>query len=400
MRLNSFDLCKPSRCALGSEPRPQPLRADRGDAPSRAACECGDQLLPTDGMRAGGLTIGVAETEEVQVPAGTRHRRQAHDVVSPLIVVERMKQRAVEHRVEHPAQTIEVESVTNNEVGFDAARRCTLARDRHGTPSHVDSENVDPVGGEVKGVLARPAARVEHRAGEHARARQTHHRRLWCSNVPGGRTIVVRRIPWLAGTQLMTGRLPPAIRVLGSESCLRSYELPLVATGIGEPDHRRKSARRRARVTPRAGLPAPIGPSPGPRQKHVYDSRAAATAPRSPHVPVLRRGPPESYRPQGGLLARALSHGLPTRPGPLAVGRLRSREPSASCRLQSPGPGAIAVTAKHSHPTGEPTRRARPAERSSAATGVGRIWPSRCRPMRWRHPPQGTTKAIPVAGVA
>ena len=75
----------------------------------------GAQLLPTNGMRAGRRAIGVAEAEDVHAPAGTRHRCRAPDVVSPLVVVERMEQRAVEHRVEHSAQTIEVESVTDNE---------------------------------------------------------------------------------------------------------------------------------------------------------------------------------------------------------------------------------------------------------------------------------------------
>jgi hypothetical protein len=67
------------------------------------------------------------------------------------------------------------------------------------------------------------------------------------------------------------------------------------------------------------------------------------------------------------------------RPEPLAVERLRSREPPGSCRLQSPGPGAIAATAKHSHPTA--SRRGAPGQQSDRPLPQqsGRIWPSRCR---------------------
>ena len=154
------------------------------------------------------------------MPAGSRYRCQTHGVGSPLVVVERMKQRTIEHRVEHSAKTVEAEGVRNDEVSVDAADHRALARDPDGGRSHVDSEKAHPVGGEVKSIVAGPAARVEHRTGKHARVRQTHHRRLWCSDVPRRRTIAVRRIPWLAGIPLMTGWLSPAIRIVDSEPCL------------------------------------------------------------------------------------------------------------------------------------------------------------------------------------
>jgi hypothetical protein len=49
--------------------------------------------------------------------------------------------------------------------------------------------------GDVKSVLASPAARIEHRSGEPALGCQTHYCWLWLANIPRRRAVVVRRIP-------------------------------------------------------------------------------------------------------------------------------------------------------------------------------------------------------------
>jgi hypothetical protein len=57
----------------------------------------------------------------------------------------------------------------------------------------------------VKGVLAGPAARVEHRPGESAFACQTHYYWLRLANVPRRRAVVVGRIPGQSRQPLVTG---------------------------------------------------------------------------------------------------------------------------------------------------------------------------------------------------
>jgi hypothetical protein len=69
----------------------------------------------------------------------------------------------------------------------------------------------------VKGVLARPASSIENCAGECAFARQAPYRGLWFSSVPRRRAIEVRRIPGPARPPLVTGWLPAAVRIVGSD---------------------------------------------------------------------------------------------------------------------------------------------------------------------------------------
>jgi hypothetical protein len=180
-------------------------------------------------MRATGIRSDVTETQHVQVPATTRHRRQTRHVVSPLIAVERMEQPAIEHRLKHSAQTVQAQGIGNNEVSVYAATRGLLPRDRQYRLSHIDSQNVQPQRGDVKGVLARPASRIEDCSGEGAFARQTQYRWLWSSNTPGRRAIKARRIPRLTRPPLVTRGLPPAVRIVGTDSG------PFPVTGVTGP---------------------------------------------------------------------------------------------------------------------------------------------------------------------
>lgn len=116
---------------------------------------------------------------------------QTRHVVSPLIAVERMEQPAIEHRLEHSAQPVQMQGIGNHEVSVDAAIRGLLPRDRHCGLCHVDSQNLQRQRGDHKGVLACPASCVEDCSGECSFGRQTQYRRLWSSNVPGRRAIDV-----------------------------------------------------------------------------------------------------------------------------------------------------------------------------------------------------------------
>ena len=165
------------------------------------------------------------------MPATTSHGREARHVVSPLVAIERVEQPAVKHRLEHPAQTVQVEGIGNHELGVYAATRGLLPRDRQCGLCHVNAQNVQAQRGEVKGVLACPASCIENCAGECAFARQAHYRGLWVSSVPRRRAIAVRRIPGPALPPLVTGWLPP-VRIVGSEPCVLGHLRLFPATGV------------------------------------------------------------------------------------------------------------------------------------------------------------------------
>src|SRR5919197_680796 len=78
------------------------------DPAAAAGPEHCPQLGRADGMRTG-VRPDVAEAEDVQVPATTRHGRQARDVIAPLVAVEGVEQAAIEHGVEHPVQAVEMQ---------------------------------------------------------------------------------------------------------------------------------------------------------------------------------------------------------------------------------------------------------------------------------------------------
>ena len=106
--------------------------------------------------------------------------------------------------------------VTETEdVQVRAATSRRFPRDRDSGLRHIDTQNLQPQRGNVKGILACPASCVENRAGEGAFACQAHYRGLWFSNVPRRRAIQVRRIPGPACPPLVTGWSPPAIRIVG-----------------------------------------------------------------------------------------------------------------------------------------------------------------------------------------
>ena len=135
-----------------------------------------------------------------------------------------MEQPAIKHRLKHSTKTVQVEGIGNNELSVYTATRGLLPRDRQRGLCYVNSENVQPQRGNVKGVLTCPASCIEDCAGECAFARQTHDRRLWLSDVPGGRAIEVRRIPGLTRPPLVTGRPPAAEWIVGGNARQRDED--------------------------------------------------------------------------------------------------------------------------------------------------------------------------------
>jgi hypothetical protein len=71
----------------------------------------------------------------------------------------------------------------------------------------------------VKGVLARPAARIEHRSGESAVGCQAHNHRLRPADVPRrGAIVFVRRIPGNTRLPFVTGWVPTTERIVSEGS--------------------------------------------------------------------------------------------------------------------------------------------------------------------------------------
>src|SRR5262249_26938702 len=68
--------------------------------------------------------------------------------------------------------------------------------------------------GDVKSVLASPAARIEHRSDESAFGCQTHYCWLRLANIPRRRAVVVRRIPGKSRQLFVTGRAPTTERIV------------------------------------------------------------------------------------------------------------------------------------------------------------------------------------------
>jgi hypothetical protein len=259
-----FNLRQPGWCTLRVEPCLDPIRTDGGNAPTAATFERCPQLLLTDGMRANRTGSGVTETEHVQVRATTRHGRQTRHVIPALIAIERVEQAAIEHRLKHSAQTVQVEGIGNHEVSIYAAIRGPLPRDRHRGLSHINSQNVQPQRGNVKGVLACPAPCIENRAAKCAFARQAQYRRLWLSSVPRRGALEVRRVPGLPRPALVTGWLPPAVRLVGSGSCPLGHLRLFSATAVSEPDGRTVTGRRTRHFTPSTERNQPSAPMEAP----------------------------------------------------------------------------------------------------------------------------------------
>jgi hypothetical protein len=136
-----------------------------------------------------------------------------------------VEQPAIQHCVERAPQTLKRECIGGGEPNLDAAVIGLLSGDRQGRLSYVNAKNRQSQRGDVKSVLTRPAARVEHSSRESAIGGQPHYCRLRPTDVPGRRAVVIRRVPWQPGQPFVTGWAPTTERIVGQ---LR----PFLATGL------------------------------------------------------------------------------------------------------------------------------------------------------------------------
>ena len=101
-----------------------------------------------------------------------------------------MEQPGVDDRVELLAEGPEVEGVGHQEPGGQAPGPGLLPGQVDSPGGGVDAGGVEPEPSGEEGVLARPAAGVEHPAGEGARLGQGGQRRLGPADVPGRGALV------------------------------------------------------------------------------------------------------------------------------------------------------------------------------------------------------------------
>jgi len=169
------------------------------------------------GVRASTGTI-VTETQHIQGSIVLDHRRQARHVSWSLAAIEGMEQPAVQHRVKPAPQTLQLGRVSRSELNLDPAVAGLRPGDRQCRLSHVNAQDRQSQRGDVKGVLAGPAARIEHRSGESASGCQTHYCRLRLADIPRRRAVAVRRIPGQSRQPFVTGRVPATERIVSEGS--------------------------------------------------------------------------------------------------------------------------------------------------------------------------------------
>ena len=116
-------------------------------------------------MRAS-IRTDIAEAQHIQGSIALGHRRQTRDVAWPLIAIEGVEQSAVQHRLKHATQTPQLKRVSHREPSLDPTVLGLLPGDRQCGLSHVNDQDLQPQRGDMKSVLAGPAARIENRANE------------------------------------------------------------------------------------------------------------------------------------------------------------------------------------------------------------------------------------------
>jgi hypothetical protein len=131
--------------------------------------------------------------------------RQTRHVSGSLVAVEGVEQSAVQHRLKPAPQALQLEGVSRSKLNLDPTVDGFLSGNRQCRFSHINAQNRQSQRGDVKSVLAGPAARIEHRSSESAFGCQTHYCRLRLANIPRRGAVVVRRIPGQSRHPFVTG---------------------------------------------------------------------------------------------------------------------------------------------------------------------------------------------------
>jgi hypothetical protein len=129
-----------------------------------------------------------------------------------------VEQSAVQHRLKPAPQTLQLERISRSELNLDPPVVGLRSGDRQCRLSHVNAQNRQSKRGDVKSVLAGPAAHIEHRSGESAFGCQTHYCWLRLANIPWRRAVLIRRIPGQSRQPFLTGWLPTTERIVSGGS--------------------------------------------------------------------------------------------------------------------------------------------------------------------------------------
>ena len=113
----------------------------------------------------------------------------AHEAAA-LAIVEGVEQAGVDDRREAPPEPFEGEGVVDEELDLEAARERLAPRGLDGRLDRVDAHDLEAAGGEEQGVLAGPAADVEHRSGDLTGVGERLERGLRPPDVPRRRALV------------------------------------------------------------------------------------------------------------------------------------------------------------------------------------------------------------------
>jgi hypothetical protein len=139
-----------------------------------------------------------------------------------------VEQSAVQHRLKPAPQTLQLERVSRSELNLDPTVGGLLSGDGQCRLSHVNAQNRQSQRGDVKSVLAGPAARIEYRSGESAFGCQTHYCGLRLASIPRRRAVVVRRIPGQSRQPFVTGCVPTTERIVSEGSSSLRQLRPLL----------------------------------------------------------------------------------------------------------------------------------------------------------------------------
>jgi hypothetical protein len=191
-----------NRRSRSAGPHPDSVKEpglSRSDAKARVYVEAvrGEGIdLPTGAKGSTQLTLGdsartpiarlaVAEAHQMKVALLPQDSADAIDVPGTSIVVEDVKEPAIDHGVEGLAKCSEVERVRDSETCIDAALCGLAARHFDGTSGDVNTESTCAVTRREDGVLTGPASSVEEFAGQRASFSESDERGLWTTDVPG-----------------------------------------------------------------------------------------------------------------------------------------------------------------------------------------------------------------------
>ena len=213
--------------------------------------------------------LAVAEAQHVVAAAGRQRGPQPVDEPRPIVVLEDVKETAVEDRVELLPEGGQLESIPFQEASADPALVGLPPGGRERRGRRVDPGGVESQGGSHQGVLSRPTSDVEDPAHQPATVGELDEGGLGPTDVPGRRPRRVESIEVLRPPRLTWPRQPigaPALR--HSQTSERQSPGPTRKI-IGVDGARLRLENRNGSVAPGGPLCVRLEPLDRPRDRPV-----------------------------------------------------------------------------------------------------------------------------------